>query len=647
MVSLRSGKRSARIAVTGFGIALAACSGSSDGVASPQGTVNLTCLPAAEAWVDGKAAGTTPLAVTLCEGHHDVVLRQAGFAERKESLDLAAGAVCAVDATLDALDPTNVDTVRQIASAFGVTVDPFQAPELHRGAEADRGVALMYPRNDVRREGLTTYRADVTPAYDGTGWLEFHKGKTVLYRERFVPEKLVTTSNVPAAVSKSVKVGDRVTWGVYFQDERKPITAEFEVVAKPAAAKKIAEIEGDRRLARQPKVLRLALEAEALQNYRLYSEALMKLLESRELDKDSTTPYTGIVSCLRRLDLDDTALFTEAASRVIGRASNLRGGGELASRSTPRPVSKPSSAPASSPASKGAGFGSTGGLPSRAGPSPAPTPTPSDDAGTPSGPDASGTPSMNPAPDRSSLLRQEADHLARVAAEEKQMADKAAGDAAAAKAAADAAKLAADTARAAIPAEGGPDADVAARAALEAEQAALNAEEAARVAAARAAELAAHAARAADAATHAGNLATPSDLPTTQTPSPVAGTSPTPTPTPTPAPSPTPTPPTNAAPSHPVLPTPPLAPPIGVDPATPATEAQNAAVLAATTAFATAQTAARDAQAAFEAAQQAANESPDDADKRAAVETARSAAELALQRAADARAALDRLTGPR
>ena len=341
--------KSATFAVTGIGLFLAGCGAPASGTSSSAGTVNLTSLPAAEAWVDGKAAGSTPLAVCLPEGRHEIVLKQAGFSEVRQTLDVGAGTVGAVDATLEAIDPTNLDTVRQIASAYGVTVDPYQAPELHRGAEVDRGVALLFPRNDIRKEGLTTFRADVTPAYDGTGWIEFHKGKTVLFRQKFSPEKLVTMANVPAAVSKAVKVGDSVTWGIYYEDGRKPVTAQFEVVSKPAAAKKLAEIASDKRLTRQPKILRLELESEALQNYRLYSEALMKLLEGREIDKDSTLPYTGIVACLRRLDLEDSALFTESAGRAPSTASKLRGGSELASVPTARPLAN---TPASSSRSR-------------------------------------------------------------------------------------------------------------------------------------------------------------------------------------------------------------------------------------------------------------------------------------------------------
>ena len=42
--------------------------------------------------MDGKPAGSTPLAVPLSAGRHEVVLKQAGFSEHRETLDVAAGA---------------------------------------------------------------------------------------------------------------------------------------------------------------------------------------------------------------------------------------------------------------------------------------------------------------------------------------------------------------------------------------------------------------------------------------------------------------------------------------------------------------------------------------------------------------------------
>ncbi len=169
-------------AVVAAGLLVTGCGARSGGDGNANSTVNLSSLPAAEAWVDGKSEGSTPLAVPLAPGRHELVLKQAGFAEHRQTLDVAAGAVASVDATLQPLDPMDPDAVRLVAAAYGVTVEPFRAPEVHRGAASIGGVSLLFPRNDVRKEGLAGYRIDVTPAYEGGGWLEFRKGKTSLYR---------------------------------------------------------------------------------------------------------------------------------------------------------------------------------------------------------------------------------------------------------------------------------------------------------------------------------------------------------------------------------------------------------------------------------------------------------------------------------
>ena len=329
-------------AIIAAGLLVTGCGARSSGENNASATVNLNSLPAAEAWVDGKSEGSTPLAVPLSPGRHELVLKQTGFTEQRQTLEVAAGDVTTIDKVLQPVDPMDPDALRQVAAAYGITVEPFRAPEIHRGAASVSGVALLYPRNDVRKEGLSGYRIDVTPAYEGGGWLEFRKGKTSLFRQKFDPATLVSTATLPKSVTDALKTGDTVTWGIYFTDTRKAITAQFEIVAKPSAARKLAEIAADKRLALQPAALRQQLSAEVLQNHRLYSEALVQLLDMRATDKDSVAPYGGIVSCLRRLDLEDTALFTEAASKVVGTTSRHRAGDTAAAvASKVRPVGTP------------------------------------------------------------------------------------------------------------------------------------------------------------------------------------------------------------------------------------------------------------------------------------------------------------------
>ena len=129
------------VAILAAGLLATGCDARGGGEGNANSTVNLSSLPAAEAWVDGKAAGSTPLAVPLAPGRHELVFKQTGFAEHRQTLDVAAGAVASVDATLQPVDPMDPDALRLVAAAYGVTVEPFRAPEVHRGAASIGGAA--------------------------------------------------------------------------------------------------------------------------------------------------------------------------------------------------------------------------------------------------------------------------------------------------------------------------------------------------------------------------------------------------------------------------------------------------------------------------------------------------------------------------
>ena len=619
MRGIHLSRRHTGVATAVIGLVLAGCSARESETANTTGTLNLGSLPAAEAWVDGKPAGTTPLAVSLPAGRHELVLKQVGFTERRESLVVEAGAVGAFEATLDPISADDLDAVRQIAASLGVTVDPYQAPEMHRGGSFDGGVSLLFPRNDVRREGLVAFRVDVTAAYDGKGWLEFRKGKTSLYRSRFTPETLVTNGRIPAEVASVLRTGDTVTWGIWFDDGRKPVTAQFEVVNKPAATKKLTELASDKRLLRLPATVRAQLEADVLQNYRLYSEALARLLVNRSLEKDGTLSYQGIVSCLRRLDLEDTALFAEAAALSVGKGVGLRAGGEIASVAAPRLTATPGRvtppvAPRATPLRPAPGAPTGSATP------PPPTPPAGDTDGT------TPPPTMPPAardplrPDPVAQAQHEASELAERADLANAAATTAAQAATNAQNAATAANDAANAARLAL--QGSPD-DPAARAAVEAaEQAAAQANQQANQAALDAQSAAAAAARAADQAQQAEARARRM----------AAAVPPSLRPTPTPVP-----------PVNPVKP--PVVPPV-VPPAPPAPPANEQAINTAREALDSARLANDAAHAAFVQAQMAAQDSPDDPALRLAADAAREAANLSDQRMAAASAALEALLTP-
>ena len=61
---------------------------------------------------------------------------------------------------------------------------------------------------------------------------------------------------------------------------------------------------------RQPKITQEIMAATVLENNRLYTEALVANLTIASDYPNSTQPYRGIVTTLRRLDAEDSELFS-------------------------------------------------------------------------------------------------------------------------------------------------------------------------------------------------------------------------------------------------------------------------------------------------------------------------------------------------
>ncbi len=425
----------------GLVVGLAACGGNTGSGSAGSSTLQVASLPSAEAWLDGKPVGSTPLTLPVAPGKHEIVLRQVGFEDQREVVEVAAGAVASVDGALVARDASDPDALKKLAAAFDVAVEPVATPELHRGAAGGSDVMLLFPRNDVRLEGLRTFRVDVSPDYEGGGTLEFRKGRTVLHSMPFEPQTLVTVGNLPASVVDSVKAGDTVTWGVFFSDRRKAITAQFEVVSKPQATKKLAAIDSDKRLAKQPAEIRDLLKAEALQNYRLYSEALVTFLEVKAASKDSTLPHGGIVACLRRMDLEDTPLFSDSAGKLVGTKSHSRPGADATQGRGAVAVTQPKAPVATSGGSSSSGLKPGGAVAPGSGTSGTTPPA----AETPGSEPTVQPPVAGDSPELAARIME----TAKVADEARRMADESKAAADAMKGTADEARKAADDARAA------------------------------------------------------------------------------------------------------------------------------------------------------------------------------------------------------
>lgn len=223
----------------------------------------------------------------------------------------------------EAVDYNNPKELAAALSALGVetpAVDPI-TPE--RGV-VDGLAFPTWPSGDVRKAGLRTFRVDVSPSFDGKAFLKFFQGKKELYSAEFSPAKTTTIETIPAVVVESLKSGDKVTWGVYFEKKSaKPITLDFTVVDKVAATKKVGELDANKGLTA---LGRMITKAQVLKNYSFLSEALMTYVEVVKTDDSITSVYADMVDCLRRLKLKNTPLFQDAQMRMTTNPSPSRKG---------------------------------------------------------------------------------------------------------------------------------------------------------------------------------------------------------------------------------------------------------------------------------------------------------------------------------
>jgi hypothetical protein len=253
------------------------------------------------------------------------------------------------DGSASAEAPATGDaTLAELAAAHGIQIPEFELPAATRGSRRQPDAILLWPKGDIRLDGLRSFSVEVSEEFDEKATLEFRRGRDVLYSQEFEPETLTTVSVIPLEVIEQIAVGDRITWGLRFESRRKPLTAQVKVIRHPKAENKIEKILDDPRVQAKGAVASRLLVAQVLQNYRLYSEALVGYLELAEDQPTLSEPYRGVVTTLRRLDDED--------SRLWAIASQFVGGGGRMSVST---------AGASSAIGGGAGGGGggSGGLP--------------------------------------------------------------------------------------------------------------------------------------------------------------------------------------------------------------------------------------------------------------------------------------------
>jgi len=298
---------------------LAGCGQADTGTAS----LTVTSIPQAEVFVDGVSVGETGSAFALDAGRHKVEVRLDKFQTFETTVELAADTSDVLDTVLMPQDPSDPVVIAKLAESLDIEVAPFVAPRTTRGGASKHSPAtLLWPARDIRKNGLVNYAIEADETYGGDGALEFRHGRKVLYREAFNPESVTTVRSIPAEVLEHVKVGRTITWGIYFEDQRRPITAKFRIVQRPKAERRLEKLRNSRHMQRQPLITRQIMAATVLENNRLYTEALVANLKVAADHPSSTQPYRGIVTTLRRLDAEHSELFAFVSPFVGGKGGH-------------------------------------------------------------------------------------------------------------------------------------------------------------------------------------------------------------------------------------------------------------------------------------------------------------------------------------
>ena len=316
---MRDLRRSAGVLALAIALVASGCGQAADSTAS----LTVASVPKAEVFVDGISHGESGRTLTLSAGEHKLELRLEKFISHEETLTLAAGATAERDVTLAAQDPSDPTVIAKLAECEGVDVAPFVAPETTRGSRDNRAEAvLLWPSRDVRKDGLVSYAVEADETYAGDGTLEFRVGRKVLYREKFSPETITTIRALPAEVREEARVGRTLTWGLYYEDSRRPITTSFKIVQRPNAERQLERLRTSRHVTLQPEITQAILAATVLENNRLYSEALIANLRIAADHPESTQPYRGIITTLRRLDAEHSELYAFVAPHVSGKGGH-------------------------------------------------------------------------------------------------------------------------------------------------------------------------------------------------------------------------------------------------------------------------------------------------------------------------------------
>jgi predicted Ser/Thr protein kinase len=269
-------------------------------------TLRVKTYPVAEAFLDGRSVGTTPIAVKVRPGRHRLVLRSAGFDDYVWEEKLVWGSTATVDLTLRA-NPDDPDARAILAEKYGVHLVALGAIPRTRGGGGEDWVEPLYPRGKVRPEDVTDLRIDIGPEWEAKGKLEVRAGGKALYSADFGPKNLSTVMPVPEAAMAALKPGDEFEWGFY-PEKGEPKVATCELVADSGRATEMERDLADQR--QDPSVIAI-LRANALLEEGLHLAAYREASRLVEAGSRNDAVLAVMRHALEGMKLEDTPLWQD------------------------------------------------------------------------------------------------------------------------------------------------------------------------------------------------------------------------------------------------------------------------------------------------------------------------------------------------
>jgi len=276
--------------------------------------LTIACVPAAEVFVGETARGTTPVNIELEPGSHTVSLRRDGWETRRLPLRLKEGENRSIDMLLAPSDPTDPAAIDELAAAFELKMERWEALERHRGGWDEAAVLIGFPRGNVRMEDLANFSFRLGEDFEDEGAIVFRKGSKELYRKTLDddwPENLNTSAAIPKEVLDALKKGTKITWGFY-PKKGKPVTASFRVV-NPKIDKRIAGIE--KRLEGKDPLLARQLKAQLYLSKGLACAAYEEASAIVEAEPNAVKAYAVMRGALQKMDLKGSPAWSDLANR--------------------------------------------------------------------------------------------------------------------------------------------------------------------------------------------------------------------------------------------------------------------------------------------------------------------------------------------